>query len=195
MVRVVIAASGAILVLVSLPIPAQEPPRNVTPIQPGAILGRPSPPQPIQPQRLDYFAGSWTFSWTGRESPLTEGPRTGTAVYDRMGEAPFLELRVEGKSEAGSYKEAGVLGWHEGQKILALVERVMNGVEVVSIGDWTSPLSIRFESAPVRVRGQTLRLRRVYGIVSAQSFTVSEELSTDGGPFVRLGGGVFRKGG
>ncbi len=186
-----------VLLVSTLAIPglfAQQPPGNASPPQPGrALLGRPSPPQPIQSQGLGYFAGSWTFSWTGRESPITPGPRIGTATYARLGETPFLELRTEGKSDAGAYKEAGTLGWHEGQKILALHERLTGGIELLSVGDWTSPISIRFESAPMRVQGQTLRLRRIYGIVSAHSFTVSEELSIDAGPFVRLGGGVYSR--
>ena len=66
-------------------------------------------------------------------------------------------------------------------------------MDVVSLGDWSSPISIRFESEPIRVDNQTLKLRRTYGIVSASSFTVAEELSIDGKPFARLGGGVFTK--
>ena len=43
---------------------------------------------------------------------------------------------------------------------------------------------------PVKVKVQSLQLRRTISVVSAHSFTVAEELSEDGGPFVRLGGAV-----
>jgi hypothetical protein len=186
----------AIVTLLVLPAGAvQQAPSNASPARPGGtILGRPSPPQPIQRQALEYFTGAWAFSWTGRESPLTPGPRTGTVTYGAPGTSPFLEFLVEGTADgSGAYKESGTLGWHAGQKVLAVHERLAGGIEMLSIGDWTSPIAIRFESAPITARGQRLRLRRIYSIVSAHSFTVSEELSTDDGPFVRLGGGVFTK--
>ena len=44
-----------------------------------------------------------------------------------------------------------------------------------------------------RAGGQMLRLRRTWNIVSAASFSVTNEMSIDGGPFVRLGTGDFKK--
>ena len=173
----------------------QQPAGNTSPTQPGrTLLGRPSPPQPLQKQGLEYFTGAWSFSWTGRESPLTPGPRKGTVTYTLLGTTPFLEFRIEGTAEGtGAYQESGTMGWHASQRILAIHEQLPGGVDMLSLGDWTSPIAIRFESAPVAAQGQRLRLRRVYSIVSAHSFTVSEELSTNDGPFLRLGGGVFTK--
>lgn len=189
-------ASVLALLLISplWPATAHQTPGNASPPQPGGpLLGRASPPQPLQRQSIEYFIGTWTFTWTGRESPLTPGPRTGTATYARLGTTSFLELRIDGVSDAGPYKETATLGWLEGPKVLAINERLSGGIEMLSLGDWSSAISIRFDSAPVRVQGQTLRLRRTYGIVSAQSFTVNEEIATGEGPFVRLGGGVFSK--
>jgi hypothetical protein len=185
----------AILALACAPIAAQQQPQNATPVQPtGGILGRPSPPQPVQKQGVEYFIGTWAFKWTGRESAVTPGPRTGTVTFTRLGDTPFLEFQTAGTAEGvGAYKESGTLGWQATRQVVALHERLWRNVEMLSVGDWSSPISIRFESAPVRIKDQTLRLRRAYGIVSAGSFTVSEELSVDGGPFVRLGGGVFTK--
>jgi hypothetical protein len=140
--------------------------------------------------------GTWSFTWTGRESALTAGPRTGTATYTRVGTSSVVEARIEGKSEAaGAYQETATLTWQEAQKAVTLQERLSmgGGITLVSTGDWSTPIAIHLESAPVVVKGQSLRLRRTIGIVSALSFTVNEELSTDGGPFVRLGGGVFKK--
>src|SRR5215470_5028389 len=66
----------------------------------GGFLGRPSPPQPQQRQGLDYFVGSWKFSWVGRESVMTPGPRTGTLTFTRGSNPNTLEMQVEGTSDA-----------------------------------------------------------------------------------------------
>lgn len=207
--RLSISLLPALLVLVTLP-PAMAqtpagnaspaaPSGNASPQAPGGFL-RKSPPQPQQKQSLDYFAGQWTATWSGRESAFSPGPRTGTMTFTRLGASNFLAVRSEGKTEAGdAYAHEGTLGWHEAQKILALSERFPNGMHLLSVGDWTSPISIRFESAPVTAprgapdAGKTLTLRRTVAIVSAQSFTITEELSIDGQPFVRIGSGVFGK--
>ena len=179
-----------------LPLAAQVPAGNTSPTVPTGTtnpIGRKSPPQPQQKQSLDYFVGTWNVTWSGRESAFSPGPRTGTLTFERIGSSNFLSLRGEGKSDAGAYKESGTLGWHEGQKIMVLREQLVGGVDVLSIGDWTSPISIRFESAPVTVKGQTLTLRRTYGIVSPQSFTITDEMSTDGKTFTRIGNAVVGK--
>ena len=160
----------------------------------GGFLGRPSPPQPQQRQGPDYFAGSWKFTWIGRESAITSGPRSGTLTFTKTSDPNVLDMRIEGTSEAGGpYKESGTATWNEAKKTLTMKEHLAAGVDVSSVGDWSSPIGIHFESDPVTVKGQTLRLRRSYQILSPTSFSVTEELSTNGAPFVRLGTGDFRK--
>ena len=51
----------------------------------GRGRGRGTPPQPQQKQGVEYFAGAWSFTWTGRESPITAGPRKGTTSLRRRG--------------------------------------------------------------------------------------------------------------
>jgi hypothetical protein len=158
-----------------------------------ATPGRVSPPQPRQTQGLEYFEGAWSFTWTGRESAVSPGPRTGIVTFTR---APggVLAFTTAGTSDAsGAYKENGSMAWDPAKKTMTVKERLAGGLELTSVGDWSAPVSIRFESEPVRAGGQTIRIRRTYGIVSAHSFTVAEEMSTDGGPFVRLGGAVFAR--
>lgn len=158
------------------------------------LPGHPSPPQPQQQQGLEYFEGTWNFSWVGRESPITAGPRTGTANFTRIGQSNFMSLQVEGKVDGGgAFKENGVVAWSPDKKLLVVHEKTATNAELLSLGDWSSPLSIRFDTEPLRVQGKTIKLRRSYSILSASSFSVKEELSTDDGPFVRLGVGNFTK--
>ena len=161
----------------------------------GPGRGRPTPPQPQQKQGVEYFTGTWDFTWTGRESPITVGPRAGTMTFTRRGTSNTLDIRTEGKIEdtGAAFKESGSAEWNEEKKTLVLKETVGNGAQISGVGNWGSPLSIRYESEPTRVGKQTVRVRRTYAILSAQSFTVSEEMSVDGGPFQRLGNGAFSK--
>ena len=103
-----------------------------------------------------------------------------------------LESHTDGKSEEGSYQESAVIGFDEATKMLSFAER-RRDLKVASKGDWTSPIPIRFTVVPIKVKQQTVQLRRTIGIISAYSFTVTEELSEDGEPFVRLGQAVFSK--
>ena len=155
---------------------------------------RGTPPQPRQQQGVDYFVGIWTFAYTGRESPVGTGPRSGTMTVTRKGESNVLDVRTEGQIEGGGgFKEAGTFEWNEVAKTMTIKERLSNGTEITSVGNWSSPLSIRAESQPVQAGKQLIRIRRLYTILSAQSFALAEEISVDGGPFQRLGNGEFSK--
>src|SRR5262249_36182489 len=111
----------------------------------GGFLGRPSPAQPQQHQGLDYFVGSWKFTWVERESAVTAGPRSGTLTFTRGADANTLNMQVEGSSEAsGPYKESGVATWDEAKKTLTSRERLANGSDAHCVGDWSSPIGIHF---------------------------------------------------
>ena len=154
---------------------------------------RPLVAQPQQKQSLDYFVGQWTFKWVGRESALGPGGRReGMTTFKLAPGGKTLESHTDGKSEEGSYQESAVIGFDETTKMLSFVER-RRDLQVTSKGDWTSPVSIRFTVVPIKVKGQTLQLGRTIAVISAYSFTVTEELSEDGGPFVRLGQAIFSK--
>jgi hypothetical protein len=154
---------------------------------------RPVVPQPQQKQSLDYFVGQWTFKWVGRESALGPGgPREGMTTIKLAPDGKTLESHTEGKSEDGRYQESAVIGFDEATKMLGFSER-RGAVQITSKGDWSSPISVRFNVDPIKVKGQTLQLRRTIAVISAYSFSVTEELSEDGGPFVRLGQAIFSK--
>ncbi len=188
--RTALAAVATALLAGGIAEAQNQPPLTLAPV----VGRRISPPQPQQRQGVEYLSGTWNLVWTGRESPITPGPRTGTVAFARQGTSNVLTMTGDETTDAGTaYKETGTLEWDEAKKALAIKERLPGGPEIQGTGDWSSPLSIRFESQPVQVQGQTLKLRRTYSILSAVSFSVAEELSTNGGPFQRLGNGQYIK--
>ena len=154
---------------------------------------RQSPPQPTQKQSLDYFAGRWNFRWVGRESALTPGGvAEGSLVLEPLAQSPYLQGRLEGKAKWSPLGDKPLLGFEESNKALVLLEQ-RGAVQTLSLGDWSSPIAIRFKVAPFQAGGKRYRLNRTLSIVAAHSFTLVEELSEDGGPFVRLGNAVFSR--
>jgi hypothetical protein len=186
------AAALAAMLIASIAVLSAAPPQD-TPAPAPARGRRGSPPQPQQQQGLDYFIGRWTFSWTGRESPISSGPRAGSVTYTRV-DANSAEMRAEGTSDAGgAFKESGVLRWNDAAKTLAFEETLANNIQMSSVGNWSSPISILVDGQPVQAQGQLLRLKRTYSILSGTSFRVTDELSINGGAFSRLGIGDFSK--
>jgi hypothetical protein len=161
---------------------------------PGAQRTRPpSVPQPQQKQSIDYFVGQWNYKYVGRESALGPAPRECSITFTKRPDGKSVEGVTQCKHDGGAYKETSVFVFDEATKVMTVTEKLGNGVSINARGDWTSPISIRFTIDPIKVKGQTLQLRRTITIVAAHSFTIAEELSEDGGPFVRLGNAVVTK--
>jgi len=152
-------------------------------------------PQPQQKQSIDYFVGPWSYKYVGRESALGPAPRDCTVTFAKRADGKSVEGASDCKTDGGAFKNTALIVWDEATKTMTFTEKLSNGVTLTSRGDWSSPISIRFAVDPVKTKGQSLQLRRTISIVAAHSFTVTEELSEDGGPFVRLGSAVYSKAG
>ena len=150
-------------------------------------------PQPQQKQSISYFVGQWNFNWIGRESPLGPAPREGTTTFTLRPDGKSLDAKTVGKSDDKAFTESAVITFDEGTKMMTFSERLANAIQVQSTADWRSPISIRFTIEPIKVKGQTLTLKRIISVVAAHSFTVTEELSENGGPFVRLGSAIYTR--
>jgi hypothetical protein len=150
-------------------------------------------PQPQQKQSIDYFVGQWSYKYIGRESALWPAPRECVVTFTKRADGRSVEGVSECRHEGGAFKDSLVIVFDEATKTLGFTEKLGSGVTLASKGDWTSPISIRFAIDPVTAKGQKLQLRRTLSVVAAHSFAVAEELSEDGGPFVRLGSAVFSK--
>lgn len=161
--------------------------------QGGGRQRNPDVAQPQQKQSIDYFVGQWSYNYIGRESGLGQAPRDCTVTYVKRADGRSVDGATQCKFDGGSSSETSVIVFDEASKMLTVSEKLSAGATLNSRGDWTSPISIRFTVDPVKIKGQTLQLRRTISVVSAHSFTIADELSEDGGPFVRLGRAVVSK--
>ena len=151
-------------------------------------------PQPQVEQRLEYFLGEWEFEYTGGEfPPLSQGTRTAIVTFTSSGDGPFVTGMVRGDAWGEAYEESIVIGYDEATDALVFEETLWNGTELLSIGNWRSPIAIALLTRPVETDGQVYQLRRLFSMKSDASFMVTDEFSVDGGPFRRLGNGTYLK--
>src|SRR5262245_49417975 len=111
-----------VLTLQAPAVPAQQPQptgRGGQPSGPGILGRRGGPPQPQQQQGLEYFLGVWTFAYTGRESPVSHGPGSGTMTFDRKPSGNVLDVKTEGQVEGGApFKDTGTFEWNSSEKVM-----------------------------------------------------------------------------
>jgi hypothetical protein len=145
-------------------------------------------------QSAAYFAGRWKFDYIGGEfPPLSIGNRQGEVTFARAGASSFVSGVLKGESYGTAFEERIFIGVDADTDTLVMAERHGDGTEILSVGNWKSPLAIVFQTSPVVTNGKTYQLRRTYSILSETAFNVAEEFSVDGGPFRRLGAGHFTK--
>ena len=150
--------------------------------------------QPHVEQRVDYFVGRWKFEYLGAEyPPLSSGGRSGTMTLTRVGAANFVTGRLDGELLGKPYQEQIAIEHDPETNMLAFVEKRPEGVELVSVASWRSPIAITFQTSPVQANGKIYQLRRLLSVMSPTAFDVTEEFSVDGGPFKRLGNGHYTK--
>ncbi len=148
--------------------------------------------QPQVEQRISFFTGEWTFEYTGGEfPPLSIGTRTGSVSFSLVEHGPFVKAQVTGEVFGEAYQEAWTIGFDEETQAIMLREELSTGQQLLSLGDWTSPIGITFLTAPVEAEGRIYVLRRMMRVVSDTVFSVTDEFSVDGGPFRRLGNGTY----
>lgn len=146
-------------------------------------------------QRAAYFTGRWTFEYLGGEfPPLSNGERTGSITFSPPTASQFVSGTLAGETLGKPFRETVTIGVSPETKAVVYQERRSDGVELISLGNWTSPLAIVFQTTPLTASGKSYQLRRVISVLSEVAFDVTEEFSVDGGPFRKLGTAHFTKG-
>ena len=145
-------------------------------------------------QTAEYFVGRWTFEYTGGEfPPLSSGNQQGFITFARTGSAPFVSGTLQGESFGTRFERRMTIGVDSEADTVLLTETRADGTEILSLGNWRSPLAVVFVTSPIQASGRTYQLKRVFSILSESAFDVAEEFSIDGGPFRRLGAGHYTK--
>ena len=148
--------------------------------------------QPQVEQRIGYFDGEWMFKYTGGEfPPLSIGTRTGTVSFRVADHGPFVRGQVSGEVFSEAYEEAWTIGFDEDTQTVLWREELSTGDQLISLGNWTSPIGITFLTAPVESQGRIYVLKRRMRVISDTAFSVTDEFSVDGGPFGRIGTGSY----
>lgn len=139
-------------------------------------------------QRAAYFTGRWRFEYVGGEfPPLSNGERSGVVTFSAPTASQFVTGTLEGETLGKPFKETVTIGVSPDTRTVVYHERRSDGLELVSLGNWTSPLAIVFQTAPIVSAGKSYQLRRVISVLSESAFDVTEEFSVDGGAFRKLG--------
>ena len=145
-------------------------------------------------QTAEYFVGRWKFEYTGGEfPPLSSGNQQGFITFARTGSAPFVSGTLQGESFGTRFEQRMTIGVDSEADTVLLTEKRADGTELLSLGNWRSPLAVVFVTSPIQASGRTYQLKRVFSILSESAFDVAEEFSVDGGPFRRLGAGHYTK--
>jgi hypothetical protein len=172
------------LLTLSRPAAAQTEPRQ----------RRQSPPQHQVERSIAYFVGRWRVEYVGGEfPPLGAGSRSGTVTLSRLGASNFVAGPFDGELLGKPFNETQLIGFDPDTNALMMLERRPDRLELVSLGQWRSPLAMTFQTMPMQANGRTYQLRRVISVTSDVAFEVTEEFSVDGGAFRRLGNGHYTK--
>ena len=197
--RRIVQGAAALLVGLGLAAPAgaQAPQEQLKSQVP--TLGRPTKPDDPAPL-LDfwlYFKGSWNVTWDYPEGPL--GPAdvlSGTTVYTQKSASTF-EAVTKAEHSGGAVTITEVFEYdREGHALTRAVtdSRGFSYTQKGTVnGDLGGQFTIRLESAPFTVKGQTVRLNSVMRLLSPLNYRTQYTVSVDGGPFTNYGNPWWRK--
>lgn len=144
----------------------------------------------------DYFVGTWDLEWGGPDTPLTTEV-TGRLTVTHV-EGCYYEGDLQAKDVNGPYTVKIQILAGPDRSVLTWVENDSRGFTIVRSGFIGSDLGGYFthfwEHAPVfTYKGQKLRLFGTTFLSSPGAFLLRSQLSTDGGPYLDMGGLWFRK--
>ena len=85
-------------------------------------------------------------------------------TFTKTGASNFVTGRLDGELLGKPYQEQLSIGLDPDTNMLAFVEKRPDGVELVSVASWRSPIAITFQTSPVQANGKIYQLRRLLSV-------------------------------
>jgi hypothetical protein len=161
----------------------------------GSLIVSAQGPKPApEHKRLAYFAGTWNFSGTAKDSPMGPGgPITFKEVCELLEGGFALVCRSEGKGPMGPSKSHSIMSYDVEKKAYTYTAAESNNPVFTALGqitggtwNWTS--ESKFEGKPF-----TMRVTIKEG--GPTSYEMAMEMSVDGKTFMPLMQGKSTKAG
>ena len=110
-------------------------------------------------KRLAYFAGTWNFAGTSKDTPMGPGgPITFTQTCEMMEGGFVLTCRSEGKSPMGPVKSVSIMGYDAEKKAYTYTAAENNSPVITALGqaqgatwDWRSEMAMGPQKIITRV--------------------------------------------
>lgn len=137
-------------------------------------------------KRLAYFAGTWNFAGTAKDSPMGPGgPITFKQICELMDGGFAVTCRSDGKSPMGPVKSVSIMGYDAEKKAYTYTAAESNSPVITAVGqtqgttwDWRSEMSM---GGPQKI---ITRVTMKEGGPKAYDFLM--EVSLDGTKFMPL---------
>ena len=177
---------------------------------------------PMPAASLDYFAGTWSFEWNLPDSPLGPGGKIEGRETFRKLEPPIAlgkmagfpdlpasampapgttsslyESVTEATGPDGPIRIRALMSLDAAKKTVTRVEVDSRGFTTTKTGpiggDLGGYYSIFWESTPIAIKGQTVKLRGRTIMYSPVSYRIEYKMSVDAGRLMDFGRPWFKK--
>jgi hypothetical protein len=153
-----------------------------------AVASAQAPKPPVagpEHKRLAYFAGTWNFSGTAKDSPMGPGgPITFKEVCELMDGGFALVCRSDGKSPMGPVKSASIMSYDADKKTYTFTAAESNSPVFTALGQVDGPAwTWRTET---NMGGSKMYTRVTVREGGPKAYDFRMELSMDGKTFAPL---------
>ena len=164
-----------------------------------SILWAQAEPQMPKPgpehQRLHYFVGNWYTEVETKPGQMGPGGRTTITEHNEMLGDFFVIFHRDERDATGPVKEIGIMGYDPEQKVYTYEQFSDQGERVTATGTVSGDSWVLLWPATDAAKegGKRLKGRFTLKEVSPTSYTSTEEISIDGGPWTKVGEGKATK--
>jgi hypothetical protein len=199
MIRSFLLTAGLLCGAAALAGQTPQPPPPQQPRGQMPDLGRPTKPDDALPlfDFDKYFIGRWTFEWDMPDGPLgAAGRLEGSTVYSALGDGQYQAL-TEATGPTGKVTIKELITYDREKKTIARTVTDSRGFSYTQTGtvggDLGGSYNIYFESNPITIGKQSVKLKHLLRLTSPLQYRVSATVSVDNGPFTNYGSPWWRK--